>query len=73
MGSGLKDNFQTVRQISCKLYVELHVELVRCDNSVLNTRTMASFLGNDGELFRGEVPGCLPTTLGWLGRGETCI
>lgn len=33
MGSGLKDNFQTVRQISCKLYVELHVELVRCDNS----------------------------------------
>ena len=67
----MKDNFQTIRQISCKLYVELNVEFVRCGNSVLMTGTMASFLGKDGELFRGEVPWCLHTTLGWLGRGET--
>ena len=68
----LKHNFDTIRQNSCEWNVGLNVEFPRCDNGVLSNRTRTSFLGKDGELFRGEVSWCLHTTFEWLGKGETC-
>lgn len=55
------------------LYVELNVEFFRRGNSVLDDRTLTSFLGEDGEVFRDEVSWCLHTVLGWVGKGEMYV
>ena len=59
-----------------KIHVNGMLDLMLCFPGVTTAssvnRTMNSFLGKDGELFRGEVSWCLHTMLEWLGKGEMC-